>query len=131
MEDEVLNAIEGGGSGMLLGASDDLLGGIELGEVVAEEQRAENGGAEELEQVGGRHAVVVVVVESERTRIERQYALPTVGGVRSGQVGRYCPGRDSSSLYWTKYLHTSAPVGVELTRWPVRRDALVKGNNPI
>lgn len=36
MEDEVLNAIEGGGSGMLLGASDDLLGGIELGEVVAE-----------------------------------------------------------------------------------------------
>lgn len=69
----------------------------------------------------------------ERTRIELQYALPTVGGVRSGQVGRYmyCPGRDSSSLYWTKYLHTSPPVGVELTRWPVRRDALVKGNNPI
>lgn len=130
MEDEVLNAIEGGGSGMLLGASDDLLGGIELGEVVAEEQRAENGGAEELEQVGGRHAVVVVVVESgedeNRTTVPMLYRRRCQ--VRSG---RYCPGRDSSSLYWTKYLHTSPPVGVELTRWPVRRDALVKGNNPI
>lgn len=130
MEDEVLNAIEGGGSGMLLGASDDLLGGIELGKVVAEEQRAENGGAEELEQVGGRHAVVVVVVESgedeNRTTVCSTYRRRCQ--VRSS---RYCPGRDSSSLYWTKYLHTSPPVGVELTRWPVRRDALVKGNNPI
>lgn len=116
---------------MLLGASDDLLGGIELGEVVAEEQRAENGGAEELEQVGGRHAVVVVVVESGEDE-NRTTVCSTVGGIRSGQVGTVqCPGRDSSSLYWTKYLHTSAPVGVELTRWPVRRDALVKGNNPI
>lgn len=117
---------------MLLGASDDLLGGIELGEVVAEEQRAENGGAEELEQVGGRHAVVVVVVvvesgeDGNRTTVCSTYRRRCQ--VRSS---RYCPGRDSSSLYWTKYLHTSAPVGVELTRWPVRRDALVKGNNPI
>lgn len=90
MEDEVLNAIEGGGSGMLLGASDDLLGGIELGEVVAEEQRAENGGAEELEQVGGRHAVVVVVVESgedeNRTTVCSTYRRRCQ--VRSG---RYCP----------------------------------------
>lgn len=119
---------------MLLGASDDLLGGIELGEVVAEEQRAENGGAEELEQVGGRHAVVVVVVV-ESGEDENRTTVPMLlrrrCQVRSAWSGRYCPGRDSSSLYWTKYLHTSAPVGVELTRWPVRRDALVKGNNPI
>lgn len=123
---------------MLLGASDDLLGGIELGEVVAEEQRAENGGAEQLEQVGGRHAVVVVVVvesgedENRTTVCSSSSTYRRRCQVRSGQVGTVqCPGRDSSSLYWTKYLHTSAPVGVELTRWPVRRDALVKGNNPI
>lgn len=71
---------------MLLGASDDLLGGIELGEVVAEEQRAENGGAEELEQVGGRHAVVVVVVESGEDE-NRTTVYSTVGGIRSGRVG--------------------------------------------